>query len=110
MKYPNMRLFISALSALAAIGVNAAQVNFTGPDGGFRGEATNWSSGTVPTAADEARLTLAEDRTIDINGDYTIKYIVPVDGTDYGYSFALDHWVYLPFDVTGGTATWLYLP
>lgn len=58
---------------MAAMALTAA--NFTGPDGGNWGDGANWDTGTVPTASEEARLNTTEDRAINLNGDYTIKFV-----------------------------------
>lgn len=73
MKHIQKIFLAGALPMWAVTGLTAA--NFTGPDGGTWGDGANWDTGTVPTAADQARMTLAENRTIDVNGDYTIMSV-----------------------------------
>ena len=71
MKYIQKILLASVLPLWAVTGLTAA--NFTGPDGGDWGEGTNWDTGTVPVASDDVLFAPPEDRSINMDGDYTIK-------------------------------------
>ena len=71
MKYIQKILLASVLPLWAVTGLTAA--NFTGPDGGNWGEGTNWDTGTVPVASDDVLFAPPEDRSINMDGDYTIK-------------------------------------
>ncbi|NDV61546.1 hypothetical protein G0Q06_03705 [Puniceicoccales bacterium CK1056] len=74
MKYLPKQILVYTLPLMAALSANAA--NFIGPDGGLWSDGANWDTGSVPAASEEARHSIAENRSIDIDGDYTIRSLL----------------------------------
>lgn len=80
MKYSRTLLFLTISFSLAPIALNA--VGFTGPDGGLWSDPTSWDSGSVPAISEDVIFAPTEDRTINVDGNFSIRSLT--DGFSAG--------------------------